>query len=146
MTVLCFVRPEPCVLSLSEDLGPLTRKSPLHTHIHTFSSPSLFAELITATLQSQSSLLFPVDASTRLMELLILLDQHWSYSIAQAHAQGRNWIFPLCIVSKTAKQMVDFARSLMEWMGGAVAEGETSMDYNQRRNGNEMRGHPLEFR
>lgn len=44
--------------------------------------------------------------------------------------------------------MVDFARSLMEWMGGTVAEGETSMNFNRERNGagQEMRGHPLEFR
>jgi hypothetical protein len=105
-------------------------------------------ELITATLQSSGSLLFPVDPSTRLIELLILLDQHWSYSMNQAASQGRNWTYPLCIVSRTGRQMIDLARGLMEWMGGGVASGEAAGDggVGRGRNAGEMRGHPLEFR
>ncbi|CED83949.1 mRNA cleavage and polyadenylation factor II complex, subunit CFT2 (CPSF subunit) [Phaffia rhodozyma] len=103
-------------------------------------------DLITKTFVSQSSILFPVDPSTRLIELLILLDQHWSYSIAQAHSTGTTWTYPLCLVSSTGKQMVDFTRSLMEWMGGDVARGEATMGFGRGGGGNEMRGHPLEFR
>lgn len=122
---------------------------PKLTHTPSFSLSSL-SDLITKTLTSQSSLLFPVDPSTRLIELLILLDQHWSYSMIQSQRQGRNWIYPLCLVSKTGKQMIDFARSLMEWMGGGVASGEAAGDggvgRNNGRGGGETRGHPLEFR
>lgn len=48
--------------------------------------------------------------------------------------------------------MVDFARSLMEWMGGSVADGEAAGDGAVGRGGrggaggHQMRGHPLEFR
>lgn len=77
-------------------------------------------DLVTSTLQSQRSVLMPCDASPRLLELLVLLDQHWSFKrTAQA---GQQWAYPLCLVSRTAQDMVSFARSLIEWMGGVVRE------------------------
>lgn len=94
-----------------------------------FSCPSLIkadtfpaeTELITSTLTNNQSLLFPIDASPRLLELLVLLDQHWSYSISREAETRTRWSYPLCLVSRTAEEMLVFARSLMEWMGGAVA-------------------------
>lgn len=68
----------------------------------------------------------PCDPSPRLLELLVLLDQHWSFKInpggkAQA-GPSTGWNYPLCVVSRTAQDMVNFARSLIEWMGGVVRE------------------------
>lgn len=68
----------------------------------------------------------PCDPSPRLLELLVLLDQHWSFKINPG-AKGQpgpssNWNYPLCVVSRTAQDMVNFARSLIEWMGGVVRE------------------------
>ncbi len=93
------------------------------------SSP--FTGLITKTLQSRRSLLFPVDAGPRLLELLVLLDQHWSYQ----STQHGGWPFPLCLVSRTGDEMLAFARSLMEWMGGSVAADEGLGSGGAGRNG-----------
>ncbi|KAJ9119685.1 hypothetical protein QFC22_003395 [Naganishia vaughanmartiniae] len=81
-------------------------------------------DLITSTLTNNQSLLFPIDASPRLLELLVLLDQHWSFSISREAETRTRWTYPLCLVSRTAEEMLVFARSLMEWMGGAVARAQ----------------------
>ncbi|KII94901.1 hypothetical protein PLICRDRAFT_33730 [Plicaturopsis crispa FD-325 SS-3] len=70
-------------------------------------------DTITATLMSRSSLLLPCDSSTRLLELLVLLDQHWSYSRLK---------FPICLMSRTGREMLTFVRSMMEWLGGTVSK------------------------
>nr|ODO01039.1 cleavage and polyadenylation specificity factor subunit 2 [Cryptococcus depauperatus CBS 7855] len=70
-------------------------------------------DLVTTTLEQSHSILLPVDPAPRLLELLLLLDQHWTH-------KRDVWPHPLCIVSKTAQDMVVFARSLVEWMGGMV--------------------------
>jgi cleavage and polyadenylation specificity factor subunit 2 len=89
-------------------------------------------ETISQTLQSHFSVLLPCDPSPRLLELLVLLDQHWSYKIGEnqhAYAQGRSvWVYPLCVVSRTAHDMVSFARSFVEWMGGVVANAAAGLD------------------
>ncbi|SCV73662.1 BQ2448_6092 [Microbotryum intermedium] len=72
-----------------------------------------FLDCITTTMRNNHSVLLPVDASARILELLVLLETHWSYENL-----GRQ--FPLCVVSRTAKEVVTFARSLTEWMGGQV--------------------------
>lgn len=61
------------------------------------------------TIRSGHSVLMPVDASARLLELLVLLDQHWAF--AYPHVR-----FPLCLVSSSGREMVERARTLMEWM------------------------------
>jgi len=66
-------------------------------------------ELIHNTIRGGHSVLIPVDASSRLLELLILLDQHWAF--AYPHVR-----FPLCLVSATGREVVERARTLMEWM------------------------------
>lgn len=66
----------------------------------------------------------PTDPSARLLELLVLLESHWNY----AHLGQR---YPLCLISKTGKEVVGFVRSLTEWMGGQVGEqgGETVLKF-----------------
>lgn len=76
----------------------------------------------------------PVDPSPRLLELLVLLDQHWTFKqippdkkhhlyVSPKDAENA-WPYPLCLVSRTAQDMMAFARSLIEWMGGVVREAE----------------------
>lgn len=81
-------------------------------------------DLVTRTLESHYSLLLPCDPSPRLLELLVLLDQHWSFKTNPNTSERRRepWVYPLCLVSKTAQDMVAFARSLIEWMGGVVRD------------------------
>ncbi|KAL1412941.1 hypothetical protein Q8F55_000690 [Vanrija albida] len=81
---------------------------------------------ISYTLESGHSVLLPCDPSPRLLELLVLLDQHWAFKLNPASRKPGQpmvpWNFPLCVVSRTYQDMVSFARSLVEWMGTAVRE------------------------
>ncbi|WVW84589.1 hypothetical protein I302_106623 [Kwoniella bestiolae CBS 10118] len=83
-------------------------------------------DVVTSTLESNHSVLLPCDPSPRLLELLILLDQHWTFKLNPANkrrqASHDPWPYPLCLVSRTGQDMVSFARSLIEWMGGVVKE------------------------
>ncbi|GBE80027.1 hypothetical protein SCP_0212290 [Sparassis crispa] len=70
-------------------------------------------DCVTATLTSRNSLLLPCDSSTRVLELLVLLDQHWNYSRLK---------YPICLLSRTGREMLTFVRSMMEWLGGTVSK------------------------
>ncbi|KAI0068508.1 hypothetical protein BV25DRAFT_1791984 [Artomyces pyxidatus] len=70
-------------------------------------------DTITTALSSRSSLLLPCDASTRVLELLVLLDQHWSFARLK---------YPICLLSRTGREMLTFVRSMMEWLGGTVSK------------------------
>ncbi|PFH51359.1 hypothetical protein AMATHDRAFT_74923 [Amanita thiersii Skay4041] len=76
-------------------------------------------DTITATLTSRSSLLLPCDSSTRVLELLVLLDQHWNYSKLK---------FPICFLSRTGREMLTHVRSMMEWLGGTVSKEDVGED------------------
>ncbi|KAM0790221.1 hypothetical protein ACM66B_005534 [Microbotryomycetes sp. NB124-2] len=70
-------------------------------------------DVITTTMGAGGSVLIPTDPSARLLEFLVLLESHWSYNnLGQS--------YPLCLVSRTGKDVVGFVRSLTEWMGGQV--------------------------
>ncbi|KAF5358936.1 hypothetical protein D9758_004760 [Tetrapyrgos nigripes] len=84
-------------------------------------------DTITATLSSRSSLLLPCDSSTRVLELLVLLDQHWNYSRLR---------YPICFLSRSASEMLTFVRSMMEWLGGTISKedvGEENRPTRQER-------------
>ncbi|KAK0528605.1 hypothetical protein OC842_004492 [Tilletia horrida] len=128
--------------------------------------------LIDRTLKAGNSLFFPVDPSARLLELLILFDQHWAYAYAstapstnaQANPNANPPKFPLCLVSKTGKEMLQRARTFLEWMTregagspAAIAAAQAAAEekeraerrggQNQRRWGQQRdRAGPLEFR
>ncbi|KAK4705180.1 cleavage and polyadenylation specificity factor subunit 2, partial [Phenoliferia sp. Uapishka_3] len=85
-------------------------------------------DLINTTLNSGGSLLLPTDPSARVLELLVLLESHWTFAnLGQRH--------PLCLISRTGKDVVGFVRSLTEWMGGQVGEegGEKVLRFNNLR-------------
>ncbi|KAF8663435.1 hypothetical protein AX16_001005 [Volvariella volvacea WC 439] len=75
-------------------------------------------DTITSTLTSRSSLLLPCDSSSRVLELLVLLDQHWNYSRLR---------FPICFLSRTGREMLAFVRSMMEWLGGTVSKEDVGV-------------------
>ncbi|EMD40890.1 hypothetical protein CERSUDRAFT_111471 [Gelatoporia subvermispora B] len=84
-------------------------------------------DCVTATLTSRNSLLLPCDSSTRVLELLVLLDQHWNYSRLK---------FPICLLSRTGREMLTFVRSMMEWLGGTISKedvGEDGSSNNKKR-------------
>ncbi|KAI0921639.1 hypothetical protein AcW2_006550 [Taiwanofungus camphoratus] len=83
-------------------------------------------DCVTATLTSRNSLLLPCDSSTRVLELLVLLDQYWNYSRIK---------YPICLLSRSGREMLTFVRSMMEWLGGTVSKedvGEEGTSGGQR--------------
>jgi len=82
-------------------------------------------DTITATLSSRSSLLLPCDSSTRILELLVLLDQHWNYSRLR---------YPICLLARTGKDMLAFVRSMMEWLGGTISREDVGEETAKERN------------
>ncbi|KAJ7283999.1 beta-lactamase-like protein [Mycena rebaudengoi] len=83
-------------------------------------------DTITSTLtsSSRSSVLIPCDSSTRVLELLVLLDQHWEYS---------RLTYPICLLSRTGSEMLRSVRSMMEWLGGTVSKEDVGEDGSNRR-------------
>ncbi|THV08366.1 hypothetical protein K435DRAFT_8951 [Dendrothele bispora CBS 962.96] len=88
-------------------------------------------DTVTATLSSRSSLLLPCDSSTRVLELLVLLDQHWNYSRLR---------YPICFLSRTASEMLTFVRSMMEWLGGTISKEDVGEEGNAPRERKRKRG------
>ncbi|KAI0031665.1 beta-lactamase-like protein [Vararia minispora EC-137] len=84
-------------------------------------------DAITATLERRSSMLLPCDASSRVLEMLVLLDQHWSFARLK---------YPICLLSRTGREMLTFVRSMMEWLGGTVSKE----DVGEEAGGNSHRG------
>ncbi|KAJ7240326.1 beta-lactamase-like protein [Mycena haematopus] len=83
-------------------------------------------DTITSTLSSnRSSVLIPCDSSTRVLELLVLLDQHWKFSRLS---------YPICLLSRTGNEMLTFVRSMMEWLGGTVSKEDVGEDGNNNNN------------
>ncbi|KAG8218668.1 beta-lactamase-like protein [Butyriboletus roseoflavus] len=76
-------------------------------------------DAIGATLSSRCSLLLPCDAGPRLLELLVLLDQHWKYA---------DFRYPICLLSRNGREMLTFVRSMMEWVGGTVSKEDVGVD------------------
>jgi cleavage and polyadenylation specificity factor subunit 2 len=66
----------------------------------------------------------PCDASTRVLELLVLFDQHWSFSKLRT---------PLCLVGRNANDMLTLVRSMMEWLGGTVTKEEAFDTGNNKK-------------
>ncbi|PVF96449.1 hypothetical protein CPB86DRAFT_736678 [Serendipita vermifera] len=83
--------------------------------------------IITDTLSGGHSLLLPIDSSTRLLELLVLTDQHWAYKRLRA---------PICLLSSSTKELLTTVRSMMEWLGGTISKedvGESTRTSKRRR-------------
>ncbi|KAJ7682611.1 beta-lactamase-like protein [Mycena polygramma] len=89
-------------------------------------------DTITSTLTSstRSSVLIPCDSSTRVLELLVLLDQHWKFS---------RLTYPICLLSRTGSEMLTFMRSMMEWLGGTVSKEDVGEDGNNNRSRHNQR-------
>lgn len=102
---------------------------------------------VSGALESNRSVLMPVDPSPRLLELLVLLDQHWSFKTTSPASRwlattGDPWPYPLCLVSRTAQDMLAFARSLIEWFGGVLRDVTGLEVAAPTRGGRRGRGQP----
>ncbi|KAI0226499.1 hypothetical protein L0F63_001544, partial [Massospora cicadina] len=78
----------------------------------------LSRQSIAATLEGEAgggTVLLPVDSSARVLEVAFLLDQLW-----QEH--GHLCSFPIVLLSSCAPTTLKYAKSMLEWMGGHLAE------------------------
>ena len=71
----------------------------------------VFLDTILSTLQSNANVLIPVDSSARILELAYLLDHHW-------HLQRLH--YPLLFLSHQSTKTIQYAKSMLEWMGDAI--------------------------
>eukprot|EP01104_Vermistella_antarctica_P017312 TRINITY_DN6110_c0_g1_i2.p1 TRINITY_DN6110_c0_g1~~TRINITY_DN6110_c0_g1_i2.p1 ORF type:complete len:859 (-),score=215.94 TRINITY_DN6110_c0_g1_i2:92-2518(-) len=69
-------------------------------------------ENIVKTLRGSGNVLLPCDAAGRALELLLLLDGQWKKRKLGAYG--------LVLLHNTSGHTVDFAKSMLEWMSGAV--------------------------
>lgn len=65
-----------------------------------------------------------------MLELLVLLDQHWNYSRLR---------YPICLLSRTGREMLTFVRSMMEWLGGTISKEDVGEEGTGRQNPNKRR-------
>ena len=73
----------------------------------------------------------PCDAGPRLLELLVLLDQHWKFADLR---------YPICLLSRNAREMLTFVRSMMEWVGGTVSKEDVGVDGSGKTGTKRRRG------
>jgi cleavage and polyadenylation specificity factor subunit 2 len=63
------------------------------------------------TLSNGGSVLIPIDATTRILELCYLLDQHWAF---------HRLPFPIYLISTQGRKVFNIANTMLEWMGDAI--------------------------
>ncbi|KAJ3538582.1 hypothetical protein NM688_g6496 [Phlebia brevispora] len=70
------------------------------------------------------------DRDAALLELLVLLDQHWNYSRSK---------YPICLLSRTGQEMLTFVRSMMEWLGGTVSKEDVGAEQDGNKKGHKRK-------
>lgn len=83
---------------------------------------------IMAALRRDGNVLLPVDASGRVLELLLILDRHWDRN-RLGDAYNLCWIGPMC------PNVIEYARAQLEWMApplGAQFDSQRGHPYGLR--------------
>ena len=96
----------PAVL-ITDAFSALTPPSPNRKGLDT-----AFLDRVVRTLRQSGNVLMPVDTAGRVLELLLVLDQHWT--------QSRLGAYPIVLLTNVAYNTLEFARSQLEWMSDAV--------------------------
>lgn len=69
---------------------------------------SRLIDTLSETLRNAGSVLLPTDSSTRVLELALMLDQHWAKN---------QFTYPLILLTHTSYHTAHFAKVMLEWMG-----------------------------
>ncbi|GAB2227713.1 hypothetical protein Droror1_Dr00009540 [Drosera rotundifolia] len=72
-----------------------------------------FSDAITRTLMMNGRVLLPVDSAGRVLELLLILEQHWT----QHHLS-----YPIFFLTYVASSTVEYVKSFLEWMSDSIAK------------------------
>ncbi|RKP12642.1 beta-lactamase-like protein [Piptocephalis cylindrospora] len=97
-------RPSLLITSTHSSLSSTAPRKDRHASLHS---------TLSETLLSGGNVLLPIDASSRVLELLYLLEQHWSL---------HRLSYPIFFLSKTAYRTIHYAKSMLEWMGDGITE------------------------
>ena len=68
------------------------------------------------TLQRNGNVLIPTDSAGRVLELLMLLDQHWTYNNLCKFRWTKRPAYSLAFLSHAAYSSIEFAQGQLEWM------------------------------
>eukprot|EP00884_Botryococcus_braunii_P014685 jgi/Botrbrau1/23217/Bobra.0041s0061.1 len=82
-------------------------------HVDPSKRDRLFLEAMLQTLRRDGSVLIPVDAAGRLLELLLILEEAWA---------SKSLPYPLVLLSPVAHTTLRFTRSQLEWMNESVVK------------------------
>ncbi|GAQ90662.1 Cleavage and polyadenylation specificity factor 2 [Klebsormidium nitens] len=74
-----------------------------------------FLEAVQGTLRTGGSVLVPVDTAGRVLEVLLCLEHYWGSNRAY---QG----FPVALLTSVSYNVVDFAKSSLEWMAENIGK------------------------
>lgn len=91
------------------------------------SSASVLKDIVLKTLRNDGNVLIPVDASGRVLEVLMTLNALW---------EEKRLTYPLLFVGPMVKATLEYARCQLEWMNEDLAKG---LGYNKVDNPLELR-------
>ncbi|GMH08982.1 hypothetical protein Nepgr_010822 [Nepenthes gracilis] len=72
-----------------------------------------FLDVVTRTLSADGKVLLPVDTAGRVLELILMLEQHWS----QHHLA-----YPIFFLTYVASSTIEYVKSFLEWMSDSIAK------------------------
>ncbi|CAH9121693.1 unnamed protein product [Cuscuta epithymum] len=72
-----------------------------------------FLDIIDKTLNAGGKVLLPVDTAGRVLELLLLLEQHWNH---------KGLSYSVFFLTYVASSTIDFVKSFLEWMSDSIAK------------------------
>ncbi|KAL9259985.1 Cleavage and polyadenylation specificity factor subunit 2-like protein [Drosera capensis] len=70
-------------------------------------------DAITRTLMMNGKVLLPVDSGGRVLELLLILEQHWTQ---------HDLSYPIFFLTYVASSTVEYVKSFLEWMSDSIAK------------------------
>ncbi|CAN6461689.1 unnamed protein product [Victoria cruziana] len=77
-------------------------------------------DAILKALRAGGNVLLPIDTAGRVLELILILEQHW----AQDHLS-----YPIIFLTNVAASTIDYVKSFLEWMSDSIAKSfEQSRD------------------
>ncbi|EFJ50753.1 hypothetical protein VOLCADRAFT_31342, partial [Volvox carteri f. nagariensis] len=97
-------------LLISDCLNGLTENTDRHRR------DEEFLDAITATVEAEGSVLIPTDAAGRVLELALLLDEHFSRA-----RYDKGTTSPV-LLSATIKTVLEFARTQLEYLGSELVQ------------------------
>ncbi|XP_043717262.1 cleavage and polyadenylation specificity factor subunit 2 [Telopea speciosissima] len=72
-----------------------------------------FLDAILKTLRADGNVLLPVDTAGRVLELILMLEQHW----AQHHLT-----YPIFFLTYVASSTIEYVKSFLEWMSDSIGK------------------------